>query len=101
VRRRDRPADRESQSESAVITRRRTVRLTKTIKHPGQELSRDSLPAIFDSQLDVFVWLSVQSVVVVATAIWFRSRLIVVANFAIFLAIVLGYVVLVPLALIL
>jgi hypothetical protein len=41
----------------------------------------------------VFVWLSVQSVVVVATAIWFRSRFIVVANFLIYLAIVLGYVV--------
>jgi hypothetical protein len=42
---------------------------------------------------DVFVWLSVQSVVVVATAIWFRSRLIVVANFFIFAAIVATYVV--------
>jgi hypothetical protein len=42
----------------------------------------------------VFVWLSVQSVVVVATAIWFRSRFIVVANFLIYLGIVLGYVVL-------
>jgi hypothetical protein len=41
----------------------------------------------------VFVWLSVQSVVVVATAIWFRSRFIVVANFLIYLAIVSGYVV--------
>src|SRR5262249_12478788 len=42
----------------------------------------------------VFVWLSLQSVVVVATAIWFRSRLIVVANFAIYVAIVAGYMVL-------
>lgn len=41
----------------------------------------------------VFVWLSLQSLVVVATAIWFRSRFIVVANFIIFAAIVLGYVV--------
>ncbi|MBI5767308.1 MAG: hypothetical protein HZA93_05895 [Verrucomicrobia bacterium] len=41
----------------------------------------------------VFVWLSVQSVVVVATAIWFRSRFIVVANFLIYVAIVLGYIV--------
>ena len=40
----------------------------------------------------VFVWLSVQSVVVVATAIWFRSRFIVVANFIIYAMIVLGYV---------
>jgi hypothetical protein len=36
----------------------------------------------------VFMWLSLQSLVVVTTAIWFRSRLIVVANFFIFLAIV-------------
>ncbi len=42
----------------------------------------------------VFVWLSVQSVVVVATAIWFRSRFIVVANFLIYVSIVLAYVVL-------
>lgn len=42
---------------------------------------------------EVFIWLSLQSVVVVVTAIWFRSRFIVVANFLIFLAIVLSYVV--------
>ena len=41
---------------------------------------------------DVFVWLSVQSVVVVATAIWLRSRFIVVANFVIYLAILACYV---------
>jgi hypothetical protein len=41
---------------------------------------------------DVFVWLSLQSVIVVATAVWFRSRFIVVANFLIGAAIVLGYV---------
>jgi len=41
---------------------------------------------------DVFVWLSLQSVVVVATAIWFRSRFIVVANFIIYAFIVLGYI---------
>lgn len=40
---------------------------------------------------EVFVWLSLQSVVVVTTAIWFRSRLIVVANFLIYAGIVLGY----------
>jgi hypothetical protein len=39
----------------------------------------------------VFVWLSAQSIVVVATAIWFRSRFIVVANFFIFLSMVIGY----------
>jgi hypothetical protein len=43
---------------------------------------------------EVFVWLSLQSVVVVATAIWFRSRFIVVANFFIYTAIVLAYIVL-------
>ena len=42
---------------------------------------------------DVFVWLSLQSVIVVTTAIWFRSRFIVVANFLIYLGIVLGYIV--------
>lgn len=41
----------------------------------------------------VFVWLSVQSVVVVITAIWFHSRFIVVANFAIFVLIVAAYIV--------
>jgi hypothetical protein len=40
---------------------------------------------------DVFVWLSVQSVIVVATAIWLRSRFIVVANFAIYLGILACY----------
>jgi uncharacterized membrane protein len=40
----------------------------------------------------VFVWLSGQSLVVLATAIWFRSRLIVVANFLIYAAIVAAYV---------
>jgi len=41
---------------------------------------------------NVFVWLSAQSLIVVATAIWFRSRFIVVANFAIYLSIIIGYV---------
>ena len=40
----------------------------------------------------VFIWLSLQSVIVVATAIWFQSRFIVVANFLIFAAIVVAYV---------
>jgi len=42
---------------------------------------------------EVFIWLSAQSLVVVATALWFRSRLIVVANFFIYVAIVLAYMV--------
>lgn len=42
---------------------------------------------------NVFVWLSLQSIVVVATAVWFRSRFIVVANFGIYLAIIVGYLV--------
>ncbi len=41
----------------------------------------------------LFVWLSIQSIFVVATAIWFRSRFIIVANFIIFLAVIFGYVV--------
>ncbi len=40
---------------------------------------------------EVFIWLSGQSLVVVATALWFRSRLIVVANFFIYAGIVLAY----------
>jgi hypothetical protein len=39
----------------------------------------------------VFLWLSLQSLLVVATALWFRSRFIVVANFLIFVLVVLGY----------
>lgn len=42
---------------------------------------------------EVFIWLSAQSLVVVATALWFRSRFIVVANFFIYAAIVLAYMV--------
>jgi hypothetical protein len=42
---------------------------------------------------DVFVWLSLQSVLVVITALWFCSPFIVVANFFIYVAIVLGYVI--------
>lgn len=42
---------------------------------------------------EVFIWLSGQSLVVVTTALWFRSRLIVVANFGIYVAIVLAYMV--------
>jgi hypothetical protein len=41
---------------------------------------------------DVFVWLTLQSLLVVATAIWFRSRFIIVANFLIYTAILGGYV---------
>ncbi len=39
----------------------------------------------------VFVWLSLESIVVVATAVWFRSRFIVVANFVIYLCVMVGY----------
>jgi hypothetical protein len=41
---------------------------------------------------ELFVWLSAQSLIVVATAIWFRSRFIVVANFVIYAGIVIGYI---------
>jgi hypothetical protein len=41
---------------------------------------------------DVFVWLSVQSIVVVATAVWFCSPIIIFANFGIYLAILVGYI---------
>jgi hypothetical protein len=42
---------------------------------------------------NVFVWLSLQSIIIVATAVWFRSRFIVVANFVIYLTIIVGYLV--------
>jgi hypothetical protein len=38
-----------------------------------------------------FVWLALQSLIVVATAIWFRSRFIIVMNFIIFLLSLAGY----------
>lgn len=43
---------------------------------------------------DMLVWLSLESVLVIATAIWFQSRFIVVTNFAIYVLVVLGYMVL-------
>ena len=49
----------------------------------------------FGAGPNVFVWLSVQSLVVVTTAIWFRSRFIVMANFLIYLAIVVSYMIMV------
>ena len=42
-------------------------------------------------QPDFFVWLCWQSVLVVSTAVWFRSRFIVVANFMIYLVIFIAY----------
>lgn len=45
----------------------------------------------FSAIPNVFVWLSMQSLVVVATALWFQSRFIVSANFAIYLATIVGY----------
>ncbi|MCX6132892.1 MAG: DUF2339 domain-containing protein [Ignavibacteriales bacterium] len=40
---------------------------------------------------DFFVWLCWQSILVVTTAVWFRSRFIVVANFVIYLIIFAAY----------
>lgn len=44
---------------------------------------------------NLFVWLSAQSLLVISTAIWFRSRFIIVANFLIYLAVVACYMVMV------
>jgi hypothetical protein len=44
---------------------------------------------------DLFVWLSAQSLLVVTTAIWFRSRFIIIANFLIYLVVVACYMALV------
>ena len=43
---------------------------------------------------DYFIWLSWQSILVVSTAVWFRSRFIVVANFFIYLILFAAYLVL-------
>jgi hypothetical protein len=40
---------------------------------------------------DVFVWLCWQSILVLSTAVWFRSRFIVVTNFVIFLLVFIAY----------
>jgi hypothetical protein len=40
---------------------------------------------------EIFLWLSLQSLVVVTTALWFRSRFIVVANFFIYAGLVASY----------
>jgi uncharacterized membrane protein len=40
---------------------------------------------------DFFVWLCWQSILVISTAVWFRSRFIVVANFVIYLLIFSAY----------
>jgi len=44
----------------------------------------------------LFLWLCLQSLLVISLAIWFRSRFIVVTNFGIFLAILLAYLLLTP-----
>jgi len=44
---------------------------------------------------DFFIWLNWQSLIVISTAIWFRSKFIVVANFFIFLVIFITYLVMV------
>jgi uncharacterized membrane protein len=43
---------------------------------------------------DNFLWLCLQSFLVISLAIWFRSRIIVVTNFVIFISIFLSYLVL-------
>jgi len=42
-------------------------------------------------QPDFFVWLCWQSIIVVSTAVWFRSRFIIVANFIIYLFVFIAY----------
>jgi hypothetical protein len=44
----------------------------------------------------VFLWLALQSLLVVTMALWFRSRFLVVVNALIFMSILLGYVAAVP-----
>jgi len=40
---------------------------------------------------EYFIWLALQSLLVVSTAVWFRSRLIVVGNFVIFLGLFFAF----------
>jgi len=40
---------------------------------------------------DSFVWLCWQSIIVVSTAVWFRSRFIVVGNFVVFIIVFVAY----------
>jgi hypothetical protein len=40
---------------------------------------------------ELFVWLSAESLLVVATALWFRSKLIVVGNFFVYVGLVAAY----------
>jgi hypothetical protein len=40
---------------------------------------------------DRFIWLSLESILVISTAVWFRSRFIVVANFVIYLLLFLAF----------
>ncbi|RKY91498.1 MAG: hypothetical protein DRQ13_11355, partial [Ignavibacteriae bacterium] len=42
---------------------------------------------------DYFIWLCWQSLFVVSTAVWFRSRFIIVANFIIYLMMFFGYLI--------
>ncbi|MFH1571765.1 MAG: hypothetical protein ABIL09_27495 [Gemmatimonadota bacterium] len=51
-----------------------------------------AIVAHFERQ-ECFLWLAAQSLLVVSTAIWFRSRLIVVANVFIYLGILVAYLV--------
>ena len=45
------------------------------------------------SSPNYFLWLGLQSLMVIVTAIWFRSRIIILANVLIFLIIYIGYLV--------
>jgi hypothetical protein len=45
---------------------------------------------------DYFVWLGLQSLLVIVTALWFRSQLIIIANILMYLVIFLLYMPLVP-----
>ena len=42
---------------------------------------------------DLFIWLCWQSLLVVSTALWFRSKIIIVANFAMYLLIFISYLI--------
>lgn len=47
--------------------------------------------ALLTPHPDYYFWLGLQSLLVISTAVWFRSKIIVVANFLIFITIIISF----------
>lgn len=74
----------------AAWIRRRSKYATFVYAMLGYTALSVAIVAVF-AVPDAFVWLCWQSILVVSTAVWFRSRFIVVGNFAVFLIVFLAY----------